>query len=77
MIASKYIKSPCYGCVPPKRNSTCHSTCEEYKNYLLILEQENKKIKEEKRIDSAINQICCDGALSNQRPRALKRKRDK
>lgn len=36
----------CYGCVPPKRNDTCHCTCQEYKDakkkYEADLEEERK-----------------------------------
>jgi hypothetical protein len=31
----------CYGCVPPKRNPYCHSTCQEY----IAEKAEHEKIK--------------------------------
>lgn len=34
--------SPCKGCVPPKRNATCHCTCQGYLDYL-----EEKKVYQE------------------------------
>lgn len=36
------ITCPCIGCVPPKRNGTCHDHCEEYKHW--------KSIKSEERV---------------------------
>ena len=34
-----HTKSPCQ-CVPPKRTATCHSICEEYKEWLKTHQEE-------------------------------------
>lgn len=36
---------PCKGCVPPKRNPTCHSGCPDYKEWRAEKDNENEKIK--------------------------------
>lgn len=37
------VKSGCYGCVPPKRQLGCHSTCEEYLEYRKKIEAKPDK----------------------------------
>lgn len=40
--------NPCYGCVEPKRYIGCHADCKKYKKFRKELDEENKKIREEK-----------------------------
>lgn len=40
-------KNPCT-CTPPKRNGTCHGTCEEYKAYIKLLDEYNAIVKANK-----------------------------
>lgn len=32
---------PCRGCVPPKRNPSCHTSCKEYKDWKESLPKHN------------------------------------
>ncbi len=36
----------CKGCVPPKRHSGCHATCEEYLKEKAQFEEDKRKMKE-------------------------------
>ena len=45
---------PCYGCKPPERTSTCHTTCEKYKEFRIALDKENAERK--KKIEAHIIQ---------------------
>ena len=36
---------PCIDCVPPKRTSTCHSSCQEYKDWKTAHDDRNAKIR--------------------------------
>lgn len=40
-------KNPCR-CKPPKRNGTCHSVCEEYKQYIKDLSVYNELVHAER-----------------------------
>ena len=40
---------PCNGCVPPKRTSTCHSTCKDYKKWKIAYNAESAMIRENRR----------------------------
>ncbi len=40
---------PCNGCVPPKRNATCHPTCKEYIEWREEQDIKNAKIYREKK----------------------------
>lgn len=50
------LECPCDGCVPPKRTATCHSTCNEYKKYVLKNEKRKQAIFNEKSIDIFLNE---------------------
>ena len=39
---------PCLGCVPPKRNASCHSSCSEYIDWKTKHDAKTAKIKEAK-----------------------------
>lgn len=41
--------NPCFGCVPPKRNSECHATCKEYKIFSDNNAKKRERINNEKR----------------------------
>lgn len=38
-------KTPCLGCIPPKRHAECHSTCPDYIPWQKANEQEYAKRK--------------------------------
>ena len=40
---------PCNGCVPPKRNETCHPTCEEYLKWRKKQDAKNAEIYRERK----------------------------
>lgn len=42
--------SPCFKCV--RRHVGCHSTCKEYKDFRIDLDNRNKKIRDTKNRDS-------------------------
>lgn len=41
--------NPCYGCVPPKRNPHCHSTCPEHKAWKEAEEKKKEAMRKEKK----------------------------
>lgn len=45
----------CYGCVPPKRNPWCHSTCPEYAEQKEKHDKETAAEREKKRIEYGLN----------------------
>lgn len=49
------IKCPCYGCIPPKRNGYCHSTCNEFIEWQKKDREERAVIQNAKRKTSLIN----------------------
>lgn len=42
---------PCKGCVPPKRHSTCHSTCPDYISWSAEQQAHREEIYQAKRRD--------------------------
>ncbi len=40
---------PCNGCVPPKRNETCHATCKDYPKWREEQDIKNAEIYREKK----------------------------
>lgn len=56
----------CYGCVPPKRTSTCHCTCKEYKD---AKEEHEAKLEEERRQQQSKNDAFAVHRRSKSRPR--------
>lgn len=47
--------APCKGC--RDRHQDCHSECEKYKEYRADLDLKNARSKEERHIDSTINNL--------------------
>lgn len=47
----------CKFCVAPKRHPGCHSTCKEYKIQREELDTLNEKIRKEKNIYFAVNEL--------------------
>ena len=45
---------PCKGCVPPKRNEMCHSTCNEYKEWKDFTDKRKEELKSIKESENRI-----------------------
>lgn len=52
---------PCKGCVPPKRNATCHFECKEYIEWKKESDENNKRIREDKEREARMNGFRRDG----------------
>lgn len=48
---------PCRPCVPPKRNSTCHSECKEYKDWKTEHDQYVAETRAQRDLQRIMNQI--------------------
>lgn len=48
---------PCKGCVPPKRNSTCHSECKDYKDWKNEHDQHVAEDRDRRNLQRIMNQI--------------------
>lgn len=60
---------PCKGCVPPKRTSTCHSTCQDYIMWSAEHQARLNAIHEAKRHEQATNPRVVWKARNNRRNR--------
>ena len=54
-------KCPCRDCVAPRRNSRCHSYCEEYIEWCNEENVIKQKEKNERQIDVTLNSYRMDG----------------
>lgn len=63
----------CRYCVPPKRNSTCHCYCKDYKEARENHETERLKIRKIKDLDSAFSQKIVEQKVKQTRKKNQKR----
>ena len=69
--ALQRINAPCKGCVPPKRNETCHGICQAYLDWRAqrdeLLKEKTKNVK--------LNDVYLDIVYSNDRKSHKRKKR--
>lgn len=46
---------PCRYCTPPKRTTTCHSSCPDYKQWLVIDANKKEKIRAAKKAENEVS----------------------